>query len=82
MSHPSIGDVTRVTEVTKPTFRVRIAHDNTAKGHRLKETTVEWTGPRMPNSDDWKEIDLVMETAYHFGTGEANERNAAEKEAP
>jgi hypothetical protein len=71
-------------EMTKstPILRVRVLHDQTQRGWRLKETTVEIEVARGDDMD-WKIwLPGVLENAYAYGTDEANRRNAVEGREP
>lgn len=65
-----------VATKTGHTIRARVAHDFTKQdGHRLKETTVEFTSG-SDGAIDWERIDAEMTNAYVCGLIQANYRNS------
>lgn len=60
---------------TPPTIRVRIAHDQVKEGHRVKETTIEFT-TGSNGTVDWQAIEGELRSAFIAGSKEAELRNS------
>lgn len=71
--HGEAGETDVTVRVEEPELNVRTNHKVTAKGWRLDETGVTWTGRGVP---DWRAINTEMANAFEFGSVEAARRNS------
>lgn len=71
--HGEAGDTDVTVRVEAPELHVRTNHKVTAKGWRLDETGVTWTGRGVP---DWRAINTEMVNAFVHGQEETARRNS------
>ena len=71
--HGRAGETDVTVRVEEPELHVRTNHKVTAKGWRLDETGVTWTGRGVP---DWRAINTEMVNAFVHGQEETARRNS------